>query len=221
MSCRVRQIPAQSRLCQPYAVSFRASCLTSLSLENIHCNTEIILYRLLGCWWEERTWKDQYVYVCTQLSPILCDPTDSSPPGSSVQGFSRQEYWSGLLSPIPGDLPAPGTEPQSPVSSVLADGFFFFFFFYHEATSSITEQVWGYLCWWGEWKIGLLPREVSPIAHTSQFRMSVLITAPCGFPSSQTSWKYVLMDFLSKGCHPLSVRAGIALALLHVLCNIK
>ena len=127
MSCRVRQIPAQSRLCQPYAVSFRASCLTSLSLENIHCNTEIILYRLLGCWWEERTWKDQYVYVCTQLSPILCDPTDSSPPGSSVQGFSRQEYWSGLLSPIPGDLPAPGTEPQSPVSSVLADGFFFFF----------------------------------------------------------------------------------------------
>ena len=125
MSCRVRQIPAQSRLCQPYAVSFRASCLTSLSLENIHCNTEIILYRLLGCWWEERTWKDQYVYVCTQLSPILCDPTDSSPPGSSVQGFSRQEYWSGLLSPIPGDLPAPGTEPQSPVSSVLADGFFF------------------------------------------------------------------------------------------------
>ena len=31
-----------------------------------------------------------------QLCPTLCDPTDSSPPGSSVLGFSRQEHWSGL-----------------------------------------------------------------------------------------------------------------------------
>ena len=29
-------------------------------------------------------------------------------------GFSRQEYWSGLLFPSPGDLPDPGTEPRSP-----------------------------------------------------------------------------------------------------------
>ena len=29
-------------------------------------------------------------------------------------GFSRQEYWSGLPSPSPGDLPNPGTEPRSP-----------------------------------------------------------------------------------------------------------
>ena len=29
-------------------------------------------------------------------------------------GFSRQEYWSGLPSPYPGDLPHPGTEPGSP-----------------------------------------------------------------------------------------------------------
>ena len=35
-------------------------------------------------------------------------------------GFSRQEYWSGLLFP-PGDLPSPGIEPASPA---LADGFF-------------------------------------------------------------------------------------------------
>ena len=28
-------------------------------------------------------------------------------------GFSRQEYWSGLPSPPPGDLPDPGTEPPS------------------------------------------------------------------------------------------------------------
>ena len=29
-------------------------------------------------------------------------------------GFSRQEYWSGLPFPSPGDLPNPGTEPKSP-----------------------------------------------------------------------------------------------------------
>ena len=28
--------------------------------------------------------------------------------------FSRQEYWSGLLFPSPGDLPDPGIEPMSP-----------------------------------------------------------------------------------------------------------
>ena len=29
--------------------------------------------------------------------------------------FSKQEYWSGELSPFPGDLPNPGAEPRSPV----------------------------------------------------------------------------------------------------------
>ena len=29
-------------------------------------------------------------------------------------GFSRQEYWSGLTCPSPGDLPNPGIEPRSP-----------------------------------------------------------------------------------------------------------
>ena len=28
--------------------------------------------------------------------------------------FSRQEYWSGLSFPSPGDLPDPGIEPKSP-----------------------------------------------------------------------------------------------------------
>ena len=44
------------------------------------------------------------------LYPTLCDPMDCSPPGCSLcpWGFSRQEYWSGLPSPPPGDLPDPG-----------------------------------------------------------------------------------------------------------------
>ena len=35
-------------------------------------------------------------------------------------GFCRQEYWSGLPFPPPGDLPYPGIEPTSRVSPALA-----------------------------------------------------------------------------------------------------
>ena len=38
--------------------------------------------------------------------------------------FSRQEYWSGLLFPPPGDLPDLGIEPESSASPALAGGFF-------------------------------------------------------------------------------------------------
>ena len=34
--------------------------------------------------------------------------------GPPSMGFSRQEYWSGLSFPSPGDLPDPGMEPRSP-----------------------------------------------------------------------------------------------------------
>ena len=34
-------------------------------------------------------------------------------------GFSRQEYWSGLPFPLPGDLPDPGIEPVSPAAPAL------------------------------------------------------------------------------------------------------
>ena len=49
-----------------------------------------------------------------QLCQTLCDPMDCSQPGSSVWGFSRQEYWNGLPCPPPGDLHEPGLEPGSP-----------------------------------------------------------------------------------------------------------
>ena len=39
-------------------------------------------------------------------------------------GFSRQEYWSGLSRPPPGDLLKPGIEPTSFTSPALASGFF-------------------------------------------------------------------------------------------------
>ena len=39
-------------------------------------------------------------------------------------GFSRQEYWSGVPFPPPGDLPDPGIKPSRCVSPALASGFF-------------------------------------------------------------------------------------------------
>ena len=39
-------------------------------------------------------------------------------------GFSRQEYWNGLLCPPPGDLHDPGIKPRSPVSPALVGWFF-------------------------------------------------------------------------------------------------
>ena len=39
-------------------------------------------------------------------------------------GFPRQEWWSGLPCPSPGDLPDPGIERMSLVSPTLAGRFF-------------------------------------------------------------------------------------------------
>ena len=44
--------------------------------------------------------------------------------GPLSMGFSRQEYWSGLPCPPPGNLPDPGIEPMSLMSPALATRFF-------------------------------------------------------------------------------------------------
>ena len=44
-------------------------------------------------------------------------------------GFSRQEYWSGLPCSPQGDLPEPGIELLSVMSSALAGRFYFLFYF--------------------------------------------------------------------------------------------
>ena len=52
------------------------------------------------------------------------DPMDCSCQAPLSMGFSRQEYWSGLLCPPPRDLPNPGIESASLVSPALASRFF-------------------------------------------------------------------------------------------------
>ena len=47
-----------------------------------------------------------------QSWPALCDPMNCSQAVVSMK-FFRQEYWSGLPFPSPGDLPNPGIKPRS------------------------------------------------------------------------------------------------------------
>ena len=68
-----------------------------------------------------------HVCVCAkslQSCPTLCDPMDCSLPGSSVHKIfqARTLEWVAISSSS--DLPNPGIEPESLMSSVLAAGFF-------------------------------------------------------------------------------------------------
>ena len=69
-----------------------------------------------------------YTYTCMlncfSHIQFFATPWTHSVPGSSSMGFSRQNYWSGLPSPSPGDLPNPGIKPVSPAPPAFAGGFF-------------------------------------------------------------------------------------------------
>ena len=58
---------------------------------------------------------EMYVHVqsvsCVRL---FVTPWTLAPQAPLSMGFPRQEYWSGLPIPSPGDLPDPGIKPESP-----------------------------------------------------------------------------------------------------------
>ena len=60
-------------------------------------------------------------FCCVQIFVTLWTVACQAP---LSMGCSRQEYWSRLPFPSPGDLRNPGTEPTSLMSPTLADGFF-------------------------------------------------------------------------------------------------
>ena len=56
-------------------------------------------------------WKWKWKWSRVRLFATPWTAAYHAPPS---MGFSRQEYWSGLPFPSPGDLPDPGIEPRSP-----------------------------------------------------------------------------------------------------------
>ena len=71
--------------------------------------------------WTEEPGGLQSIVKVKSLSPVrlFVTPWTVAHQAPSSKGFSRQEYWSGLPFPSPGDLPNPGIEPRSP--SLQAD----------------------------------------------------------------------------------------------------
>ena len=59
-----------------------------------------------------------------QSCPLIAIPRTVAHQAPPPMEFSRQEYWSGLPFPIPGDLPNPGIRPVSLASPVLTGEFF-------------------------------------------------------------------------------------------------
>ena len=83
-----------------------------------------------GCWFLNfgSFWKNP-VCVCVCVLAFNCVQLSVTPWTAAHQaplslGFSRQEYWSGLLFPSPGDLPNPEIKPVSLPSPALASRFF-------------------------------------------------------------------------------------------------
>ena len=62
-----------------------------------------------------------YTYICIErkkVKSLSATPWIIAYQASPSMGFSRQEYWSGLPFPSPGDLPDPGIEPGPPALQV-------------------------------------------------------------------------------------------------------
>ena len=65
------------------------------------------------CWNNKlMKWSEVKLLSRVRLFATPWTVADQAPPS---MGFSRQEYWSGLPFPSPGDLPDPGIEPGSPI----------------------------------------------------------------------------------------------------------
>ena len=58
-------------------------------------------------------WVSEWVQSLSRVQ-LFATPWTVAYQASPSMGFSRQEYWSGLPFPSPGDLPDPGIEPRSP-----------------------------------------------------------------------------------------------------------
>ena len=52
--------------------------------------------------------------LVTQFVQVFVTPWTVAHQALLFMEFSRQEYWSELTFPFPGDLPDPGIEPRSP-----------------------------------------------------------------------------------------------------------
>ena len=77
-------------------------------VERINPRAPRHLFYSLGC-----------VLSCFSNVQLFVTPGTVAHQAPLSMGFSRQEYWSGLPHPPPGDLPNPGIKPLSPTTPAL------------------------------------------------------------------------------------------------------
>ena len=82
---------------------------------SLQCLPEIITALLISCACMLNCFSHVWLFATLQI--VACQAPLS-------RRFSRQEYWSGLPCPPPGDLPNPEIEPMSLTSPALIGGFF-------------------------------------------------------------------------------------------------
>ena len=96
------------------------SSLSSLPFHTYHFYYWKLCLFVLRCF--SRVWLFVTLWTIVHQAPLS-------------MGFSRQEYWSGLPCPLPGDLPYAGIQPASLMSIQNWQVFFFFFFLTNRTTS--------------------------------------------------------------------------------------
>ena len=102
-------------------------------------------------------------------------------------GFSRQEYWSGLPCPPPGDLPDPGIEPESLMSPALEGEFF---------TTSVTWETPNQK---PPFLNGISDQEPTESNHRAKGLVFLLTAIPRGVPSTKKDFnKYMLSKIKKK-----------------------
>ena len=183
-------------------LSLRAVTVTYLFLLNVYLPYRHIFNKssvlstlpLLGIWWyKARVCVCVCVYVCAlcRVWPFVAPWTAGCQAPLSMK-FSRQEYWSGLPFPIPGDLPDPGIEPVFLVSLALVAGFF--------TTSNILEAHMAHsrysinIGWINEWKVGKLHRGS---LHTILLKYNLDLESNDIHSMGSIVWKPVLLSIFA------------------------
>ena len=131
LSCFRQAVSSVAQLCRLFATPRTATCQASLSITNPQS-----LLKLMSI---ELVMPSNHLILCRPLllpsifpsirvfsvmSNSFVTPWTVAHQAPLSVGFSRQEYWSGLPCPPPGDLPYPGIKPVSLAFPALAGRFF-------------------------------------------------------------------------------------------------
>ena len=93
----------------------------SLSLQSVHVRVLLTLLFCLPCE-DAMTISTVPVLICSVLSNSFATPWTPALQTPLSVGLSRQEHWSGLPFPSPGDPPCTGTQSVPPVSCISCTG---------------------------------------------------------------------------------------------------